>query len=83
MNSRFCAAAFCVALPLLIDPPAIDNAGGQTFDAGRMLVFRAGDQMALSAGAQGSGLLLLGGAIMDGPRYIIWNFVSSSRERIE
>jgi len=29
------------------------------------------------------GVLLLGGAVMDGPRYIFWNFVSSSRERIE
>ena len=28
-------------------------------------------------------LLLLGGAAMDGPRYLFWNFVSSSRERIE
>ena len=27
-------------------------------------------------------LLLLGGAPMDGPRYIEWNFVSSSQERI-
>ena len=27
--------------------------------------------------------LLLGGAAMDGPRFIFWNFVSSSRERIE
>jgi redox-sensitive bicupin YhaK (pirin superfamily) len=56
---------------------------GQTFDAGRMLLFRSGDRMALSAGANGARLLLLGGAIMDGPRYIFWNFVSSSRERIQ
>lgn len=56
---------------------------GQTFDAGRMLLFRSGDRMALSAGAHGARLLLLGGAIVDGPRYIFWNFVSSSRERIE
>jgi redox-sensitive bicupin YhaK (pirin superfamily) len=27
--------------------------------------------------------MLLGGAAMDGPRYIWWNFVSSRRERIE
>jgi redox-sensitive bicupin YhaK (pirin superfamily) len=27
--------------------------------------------------------MLLGGAPLDGPRYIWWNFVSSSRERIE
>jgi hypothetical protein len=28
-------------------------------------------------------VLVLGGAAMDGPRFIWWNFVSSSRERIE
>jgi len=27
--------------------------------------------------------MLLGGAKMDGPRFIWWNFVSSSKERIE
>jgi redox-sensitive bicupin YhaK (pirin superfamily) len=56
---------------------------GEQFEAGRMLVFRAGDQLALRAGPQGARLLLLGGAVMDGPRYLFWNFVSSSRERIE
>jgi redox-sensitive bicupin YhaK (pirin superfamily) len=57
--------------------------GGDTFAPGRMLVFRAGDGLALTAGPQGARLLLLGGAAMDGPRYVFWNFVSSSRERIE
>ena len=28
-------------------------------------------------------IMLLGGATMDGPRHIWWNFVSSSKERIE
>jgi hypothetical protein len=28
-------------------------------------------------------IAVLGGAAMDGPRHIWWNFVSSSRERIE
>lgn len=56
---------------------------GQRFEAGRMLVFRAGDALSITAGAQGARLLLLGGAAMDGPRYLFWNFVSSSRERIE
>lgn len=54
-----------------------------TFDPGCMLVFRAGDRLALRAGPRGARLLLLGGAAMDGPRYLFWNFVSSSRERIE
>ncbi len=56
---------------------------GDTHPAGRMLVFRAGDRLALTAGPQGARLLLLGGAVMDGPRHVFWNFVSSSRERIE
>jgi redox-sensitive bicupin YhaK (pirin superfamily) len=56
---------------------------GTGFEAGRMLVFRAGDRMSLKAGPAGARLLLLGGATMDGPRYLYWNFVSSSRERIE
>ncbi len=53
------------------------------FEPGRMLVFRAGDQIAMRAGPQGARVLLLGGAAMDGPRHLFWNFVSSSRERIE
>lgn len=57
--------------------------GGDTFAPERMLVFREGDAMSLRAGPQGARLLLLGGAAMDGPRYVFWNFVSSSRERIE
>ncbi|MBY0335195.1 MAG: pirin family protein [Acetobacteraceae bacterium] len=56
---------------------------GDVFDAGRLLVFRAGDRLSLRAGPHGARLLLLGGAAMDGPRHIFWNFVSSSRERIE
>ena len=56
---------------------------GTTFQAGRMLLFRQGDQLAMKAGPYGASLLLLGGAVMDGPRYLFWNFVSSSRDRIE
>ena len=57
--------------------------GGQDFAAGRMLLFRACDALALRAGPEGARLLLLGGAVMDGPRYLFWNFVASSRERLE
>jgi redox-sensitive bicupin YhaK (pirin superfamily) len=56
---------------------------GTRFEAGRMLLFRAGDRIGVTAGLQGARLLVLGGAVMDGPRFIFWNFVSSSRERIE
>ena len=56
---------------------------GQVFEAGRMMVFRPGDPITVGAGDAGARLMLLGGATLEGPRYIAWNFVSSSRERIE
>ncbi|MFP1643470.1 pirin family protein [Pontitalea aquivivens] len=57
--------------------------GGQWFEPGRMLVFRPGDRISVHAGAQGARVMLLGGATLEGPRYIWWNFVASSRERID
>ena len=48
----------------------------------RLLVFRPGAEIVLSA-PEGARLMLLGGAPLDGPRHIWWNFVSSSKERIE
>jgi len=59
------------------------SSGGQTFEAGRMLVFRPGDRVSVKAGPAGARVMLLGGATMDGPRFIWWNFVASSRERID
>jgi hypothetical protein len=56
---------------------------GESFEAGRMMVFRPGDRVGLRAGPLGARLMLLGGATLEGPRYIWWNFVASSRERIE
>lgn len=56
---------------------------GQSFAAGRMMVFRPGDKVSMKAGDQGARVMLLGGATLEGPRYIWWNFVASSRERIE
>ena len=57
--------------------------GGDTFEAGRMMVFRPGDRISVKAGPQGARLILLGGETLNGPRYIWWNFVASSREKIE
>ncbi|MEM6412359.1 MAG: pirin family protein [Pseudomonadota bacterium] len=56
---------------------------GEEFEAGRMMVFRPGDRMTVKAGQNGARLMLLGGDTMDGPRYISWNFVSSSKEKID
>ena len=53
---------------------------GQRFDAGHMIVFGGGP--AILTASTPATLMLLGGEPV-GPRYIDWNFVSSSRERIE
>ncbi|MDA8048666.1 MAG: pirin family protein [Rhodospirillales bacterium] len=55
---------------------------GETFSACRLLVFRPDDAISLRALGPAR-LLALGGEPMDGPRHIWWNFVSSSRDRIE
>jgi redox-sensitive bicupin YhaK (pirin superfamily) len=55
---------------------------GREFEPGRMLVFRPGGEVVLSARSAAK-LLLLGGAPLEGPRHIWWNFVSSRRERID
>ncbi|MGI9478808.1 MAG: pirin family protein [Hyphomicrobiaceae bacterium] len=55
----------------------------ETFEAGRMMVFRPGDAMTLKSGPQGARIMLLGGETLNGPRHIWWNFVASSQEKIE
>jgi redox-sensitive bicupin YhaK (pirin superfamily) len=56
---------------------------GQEFESGRMMVFRPRDKVAMKAGPKGARLMMLGGATLNGPRYIWWNFVASSLEKIE
>jgi len=55
---------------------------GETFAAPQLLVFRPGDRITVTALSEAR-LMFLGGAALEGPRYIWWNFVSSRRERIE
>ena len=59
----------------------IDIAGDK-FEPGRLLVFKPGDRITVTA-ATDAHFVLLGGAPMDGPRHIWWNFVSSRKDRIE
>ncbi|MSU91325.1 pirin family protein [Rhodobacteraceae bacterium 2CG4] len=56
---------------------------GEEHPPGQMMVFRPGDRITVRAGAQGARLILLGGETLGGPRHIWWNFVASSKERIE
>ena len=55
---------------------------GQKFQPGRLLTFSSGDEITITA-ISAARLLLFGGEPLDAPRHVWWNFVSSSRERIE
>jgi len=55
---------------------------GEAHEVGRMILFEEGKAAAVRARSW-SRVMLLGGAPLDGPRHIWWNFVSSSLERIE
>lgn len=55
---------------------------GDRFPAERLLVFRPGDEIVVSSEG-GAHFMLFGGASLGSKRYIWWNFVSSSKERIE
>jgi len=51
-------------------------------EAGRMWVFSKGAHVTLRA-HEPARIVLIGGAPLDGRRFIDWNFVSSSKERVE
>lgn len=55
---------------------------GDRFPPDRLLVFRPGDEIVISS-ERGAHFMLFGGASLGSKRYIWWNFVSSSKERIE
>lgn len=55
--------------------------GGQQYGQRQMLILKPGD-VTIKANTEMS-LIVLGGAPMDGSRYIWWNFVSSSLDRLK
>jgi redox-sensitive bicupin YhaK (pirin superfamily) len=57
------------------------STGDVRIEARHMAVFSRGSAPVLRAERE-TRLVLIGGEPLDGPRYIWWNFVSSSRERI-
>ena len=57
--------------------------GDRLLTVGDLAVLQPSQPVEIVAGVEGAKLMLLGGAPIDGPRHIWWNFVSSSKERIE
>jgi redox-sensitive bicupin YhaK (pirin superfamily) len=91
-ETLFADATLGAGAMLPIDPATEERAiylvagevdiAGDRFSAGRLLVLRPADAITVTA-VSDAHLVLLGGAAMDGPRHIWWNFVSSRKERIE
>ncbi|MGE5522499.1 MAG: pirin family protein [Rhodospirillaceae bacterium] len=70
--------AYVVEGTLQVEP------GDESCPAGELVVFRPGARLTLAASPLAPvRFMLLGGAPVQEPRYIWWNFVSSSKERIE
>jgi redox-sensitive bicupin YhaK (pirin superfamily) len=62
----------------------LDLGADGVHEPGRLLVLRGGAAVTLrSAGPEPLRAMLLGGEPMDGPRFLSWNFVSSSPERLQ
>ena len=55
---------------------------GRALEPATLYVLRPGIRATLRS-AGGGHVMLLGGAPLDGPRFVFWNFVSSSRDRID
>jgi len=56
---------------------------GDRFGPDQLLVLRPGDAITITAGPQGARMMMFGGDSIPTKRHIWWNFVSSSRERID
>ena len=55
--------------------------GGEAYGPGQMLVFNPGEPVLFTALAD-AGVMLLGGESV-GPRLIEWNFIASTKERLD
>ncbi len=82
------AAGASVTLPDEHEERAVYVAGGavtiagETYGKGKMVAIASDCDVAIEA-ADESRVMLLGGEPLDGSRHMWWNFVSSSKERIE
>ena len=83
-GSRLVIPAAYPEQALYIVDGGVDLGADGAFDARQLLVLKPGKPVTVKAGGESAArLMLLGGEPLDGPRYLAWNFVSSSAERIE
>jgi redox-sensitive bicupin YhaK (pirin superfamily) len=88
----YLAAEFPAGSSMTLPPEHVERAlystdasllvGGIEIPVGHLAILPPGENVEIRANAA-TRVLLLGGAPLDGERHLWWNFVSSSRERIE
>jgi redox-sensitive bicupin YhaK (pirin superfamily) len=89
----YVAVEMTAAAKIAVSPEHVERAvyvaegsvtiGDRLLTVGDLAVLQLGQPVEMIAGPDGAKVMLLGGATIDGPRHIWWNFVSSSKERIE
>lgn len=82
-NTRSAIPAEYAEQALYIVEGEIELGFDGVFGAGQLLILRSGAEAIFLAGEKGATIMLLGGEPLDGPRHMVWNFVSSSMGRIE
>ena len=82
-----CAAGACLVMPATYSQRALYvtegalQLNGHRIEAGRMLILHPGKEVTFTADTPARAMLI-GGEPLEEPRYIWWNLVSSSEERI-
>ncbi len=82
-NARLAVPPVFDELAFHVVDGTIDTGDRQTVSAGQLAVLRRRAPAQLRAGSAPARLMLFGGDPLDGPRHLWWNFVSSSKERID
>jgi hypothetical protein len=81
-------ASSTISVPLTIEERAIYILSGEImvdnihYGNNRMLVLKTGVELIVNALTDAT-IIILGGTALEEPRYLWWNFVASSKERIE
>ena len=77
-----------LSIPATIEERAIYILSGEliidnvSYSNDRMLIIKTGSEIKIRA-ATDANIIVLGGSALEEPRYLWWNFVASSKERIE
>ena len=67
----------------VVEGEVVVTADRTTFGVGTLVVLKPRARVELRAGFAGARFMLLGGEPLERHRFVWWNFVSSSRDRIE